>query len=114
MDRDEIENMPAGKKMNQLIWWKIFDMTPAPLNDDRGFLPDYSGEIAPAWSVVEKLEADSRELLFKITRKGFGMNTLHWAAEFRQCSGGQNYYYVEAESAPLAIARAALLVVSSI
>ena len=55
MNKDEILDMPAGKKMNQLIWWKVFDMTPMPPNNNMDLLPDYSGEMSPAWSVAERI-----------------------------------------------------------
>lgn len=60
MNRDEILNMPAGTKMNQLIWWKVFDMTPAPPNNDMLLLPDYSGEISPGFCSINYPLTDLR------------------------------------------------------
>lgn len=102
MTRDEILNMPAGKKINQLVWWKIFDMFPTPLNNDMNFLPDYSGDMNVAWSVLEKHIKTSDSVFnpfVEKTSKGFS------------CSfDGINYAW-ECETAPLAICRAALLAV---
>ena len=103
MKRQEILNMPAGKKMNQLIWWKIFDMFPTPPNNDMNFLPDYSGDMNVAWSVLEKHIKTSGSVFnpfVEKTPKGFA------------CSfDGINYAW-ECDTAPLAICRAALLIVS--
>lgn len=67
--------------------------------------------IGAAWEVVEKLEQHSDEILFKITRLGTTMEKLQWMAEFRECRGRQKHHVSEAETAPLAICRAALLAV---
>lgn len=57
MNREEILNMPAGKKINTLIWWKIFDMQPIPLNNDMDFLPDYSNDLNVAKTVSFKMKS---------------------------------------------------------
>ncbi len=111
MNANEIENLPAGKKINQTIWWLIFDMSPTPLNNDINYLPDYSGDMNVAFSVVNKLEEHPNEILFSLTRKGSTHEKLKWCARFRECLGYQKEFYVEAETAPLAICRAALLAV---
>ena len=54
MTREEIANMPASAKMNQLVWWQIFDMQPTPPNNDMALLPDFSGDMNCAWLVVKK------------------------------------------------------------
>jgi len=94
MKRDEILNMPAGAKMNQLIWWKIFYMQPMPPNNDMALLPDYSGDMSVAWSVVKKysnvyMEHDEKNEFVMI---GDDFDTA-----------------VVCETMPLAICRAALL-----
>lgn len=55
MTKEEILNMPAGVKMNQYIWWKVFDMTPTPPNNDMLLLPDYSGDLYAAKTVADKM-----------------------------------------------------------
>lgn len=124
MTKDEILDMPAGKKMNQLIWWKIFNMTPTPLNNDINFLPDYSGEMSPAWSVAERIN----KMIFEgeltlqndynyLTLECIGMTT-GYAASFDCLLDHEWYeditnykYAARGETAPLAICRAALLAV---
>ena len=124
MTKDEIMNMPAGAKMNQLIWWKIFDMIPTPLNNDMKFLPDYSGEMSPAWSVAERINKmifDGKLTLENdynyLTLSCVGMTT-GYAVSFDCLLENEWYdditnykYAARAETAPLAICRAALLAV---
>lgn len=109
MTQDEILNMPAGRKMNQLIWWKIFDMEPTPPNNDMALLPDFSGEVAPAFSVIEKIKNEwdaqiqtGREYP-DYPGQSFGCR-LHNRKEPRIC-------FCLGDTAPLAICRAALLAV---
>jgi hypothetical protein len=98
MERDEILNMPAGTKMNQLVWWKIFDMEPYPPNNDMLLLPDYSHEIAPAWSIIEKLvDGTPNDFELRTTIRG-------WRCDLYLGSAN-------AETAPLAICRAGLIAV---
>lgn len=114
MTRDEILNMPAGTKMNQLIWWKIFDMYPTPPNNDIKLLPDYSGDMNVAWSVVEKLEKSEPETLCNISRisENGQRDGLEWHCHLRCIGGNGKYFYAIADTAPLAICRAALLAVT--
>lgn len=91
MEQEKILGMPAGAKMNQLIWWKIFDMTPTPPNNDLSFLPDYSGDMNCAKAVVDKMKTF---VLVRTEYKGIEYCCNHIAF---------------AETAPLAICRAALL-----
>lgn len=94
MNRDEILKMPAGAKMNQLVWWKIFDMFPTPPNNNMALLPDYSGDMSVAWTVANKFPAIYMEHSNKIC---FAMI-------------GDNFdTAVTCETMPLAICRAALL-----
>ncbi len=94
MTREEIANMPACAKMNQLIWWKIFDMFPTPPNNDMALLPDYSGDMNCAWSVVKKFP----EFYMEHTKESdFAM----LADDFDTA--------VVCETMPLAICRCALL-----
>ena len=94
MTRDEILNTPAGERMNQQIWWKIFDMTPMPPNNDMKKLPDYSGNETAVMGVIEKFQEvyieHSKGSVFVMIGDNF--NTA-----------------VTCETMPLAVCRAALL-----
>jgi len=72
---------------------------------------DYSDDLVSAWEVVEELENHPNEILFDIVRKGADHQSLKWCATFREVKGRQKYYYMEADTTPLAICRAALLAV---
>jgi len=115
MTREEILNMPAGREMDALIakevmgWvlnppnvrghgWLIHDHKMIGINS----LPYFSTDIAAAWEVVEKEE------------HGFSL----WVSGVRSaplCKAeiiiGDNRYGCYANTAPLAICRAALLAV---
>lgn len=72
-------------------------------NDGRMPIPKYSTEIAAAWEVVEKLELAVLPAIY---------DGYKWAA----CTDAEGYYYSDkfcsqADTAPLAICRAALEVV---
>jgi hypothetical protein len=103
MTRDEILNMKAGTKINQLVWWKVFDMEPMPPNNNMLLLPDYSIDISAAWDVVDKIlktfPADDIEL--RTTIRG-------WICIIGSIGVD---YKSNAETAPLAICRAALIAV---
>jgi hypothetical protein len=115
MTRDEILKLEAGPKMNQLIWWKVFDMTPTPKDNDMLKLPPYSTDIAAAWEVVEHFTGkDCRNQDFFIECWSDG----EWFVAFHplgyssrdpkaNCDGKTT----GSPSAPLAICRAALLAV---
>ena len=105
MTRDEILNMPAGTKMNQLIWWKVFDMYPTPPNNDMKLLPDYSTDISAAWEVVDKL------VRFSITIESFPKGVLCRFFGAGSSTAGDAVGW--ADTAPLAICRAALLAVEA-
>jgi hypothetical protein len=100
--------MKAGGKMNQLIWWKIFDMYPTPPNNDMKFLPDYSGDMNVAWSVIEKMKALGFEtwIMNEQIYKNFPGQT--YACKL---DGNGKVYFCLGETAPLAICRSALLAV---
>lgn len=141
MTRDEILNMPAGREMDVLISDKVFGMRleknyglaggyywvgngvhfgERPAND----VEEYSTDIAAAWKVVEKI---SEMLLSEKLSAPNGYNYLTlsqlgyktgYAASF-DCLFNDNWYEditeykfaARAETAPLAICRAALLAV---
>jgi len=96
MTRDEIDKLSAGKKINQYVWWKVFDMTPEPPNNDMDLLPDYSAEIAPAFSVIEEINPPLFLIRYEMGK---------WT-----CIIG--FHKSTADTAPLAICRAALLAVN--
>lgn len=122
MNKQEILDMPAGKKINQLIWWKVFGMIPTPPNNDMNLLPDYSGESAPAWSVVEHIHKMIYEEKLKhvedynyLCLECLGYSS-GYAASFDCLLDDEWYeditnykYSARGETAPLAICRAALL-----
>lgn len=93
MNKEDVLKMEAGPKMNQTIWWKIFNMEPTPENNDILNLPDYSNDIADAWEVADKL---------KLTIAPYDNGAYH-AADGKVIAW--------ADTAPLAICRAALMTV---
>lgn len=72
------------------------------------YMPHYSQNIGDAMLIIPRLETHPDEILFSLVRKGYSQETLLWAAEFRKCRGNQHHYYADANTAPLAICRAAL------
>ena len=82
--------LPAGTKLNQIIWWKVYDMKQTPPNNNMLLLPNYSGDIAEAWKIVEMYKEDLQEINY---------SNREWYVCF---VGGSAY----AETAPLAICRA--------
>ena len=96
MNQQEVLNMPAGRKINQLVWWKIFDMFPTPPNNNMALLPDYSGDMNVAWTIAKKFPEIHME---HSEKNDFAMI-------------GDNFdTAVTCETMPLAICRAALLAV---
>ena len=113
MNVNEILSMPAGREMDALILASVFDVM---VFRDEGGEPyrigffqenepvwNYSGNISSAWAVVEKLAGEDSELSIHITGEYPGGG---W-----RCVLGNAFvdYEVTAETAPLAICRAALL-----
>ena len=122
MTRDEILKMPAGYEMNKLIATNVMGWALVNNHGEAGgkfwighggsfgdmperYLPDFSGEIAPAFSVVEKLQESG--LGFSISDYSPSKG---WCAEFY---GKQQNSKADGETAPLAICRAALLAVEA-
>jgi hypothetical protein len=120
MTRDEILKMEAGREMDALIHW-LFFIT----NKDDGYshwkentqliIYYYSIDIAAAWKVVEKVtDVDSETNKFRIDK-------LEWAGPWQAMFVDEYYnitngkegkcFDVIADTAPLAICRAALLAV---
>jgi hypothetical protein len=112
MTRDEILNMKAGDDMNALVATEIFKMEESHepswwwLDGMMEELPDYSTDIGAAWKVVE--EVAGPESLFSATVVGQYAGG-QWRCLF---SNAFDAFDVTAETAPLAICRAALLAIT--
>lgn len=113
MTRDEILNMPAGREMDALIFEKIFGFEKGtfpvyePMKSNVGDymvrpIQEYSTDISAAWEVVEKLTDG-------IFLNDFSLWTTMrcWKADFTELRVADS----NAETAALAICRAALLAV---
>ena len=118
MTRDEILNMPAGHELNKLVAEHIFGMR---IEENHGLaggfywvgngvqfgdmrvqnVPDYSTDIEAAWEVVDKL------VRFSITIESFSKGVLCRFFSAGQTAAGDAVGW--ADTAPLAICRAALL-----
>jgi len=110
MNREDILNMPEGRELDALVAEKIFGITKKHW-DFEFTLRHYSTDISAAWEVVEKM-CDGDKNKFMIYRFGFGPKKpkIRWRVSWGQ--GWENLLsYCDAESAPLAICRAALLAV---
>lgn len=128
MNKEEILNMPAGCEINKLIAENVLGMR---LEKNYGlaggfywvgngfqfgemsesYLPDYSGDMNVAWSLIEKLENGQPEILCNISRisENGQRDGLEWHCHLRCIDGNSTYYYAIADTVPLAICRAALL-----
>lgn len=116
----------AGRELDALVAEKVMGWTPSghAFIDERGWLHTIeptsfgsfqpSTDIAAAWSVLERLEADERRILSEITRRmsTFGAHFIY-AVVLRQCTKPfpPNWWSEEA-TAPLAICVAALKAVN--
>lgn len=108
---DEIRTAPAGPRMDKLVAELVMGQVwqgghPIPNYDGRWSWPaPYSTDIAAAWEVVERLAKTHRVLVS-------GGIKLPW-----QCDVMPHPFatptFAEAETAPLAICRVALLTVST-
>lgn len=126
MKRDEILNMPAGREMDVLIaehvmGWVWFSFGSASVlrhpekfiygviidGKERRYydgLPRYSENMGDAWEVVERL----RELYYRIFLS-YARNIVTITLDHDNYQKDMDFW-IEAETAPLAICRAALLV----
>ena len=95
MTRDEILNMPAGREMDAQVGYIVY-----PDAKKHGFIvcPKYSTDIKDAWEVLEKLNLTD----FTIEKAG-----AHYCVNLTIESAC-------AETAPLAICRAALLAAEAV
>jgi hypothetical protein len=125
MTRDEILTMEAGRKMDALIAEKVFGYVRMHYPDENTWgersyddkfpscdcfrqVPsrDYSTDIAAAWEVVEKFSHQATNELAR--KQGFS----HWQLNSYPDSGWAcriGSLSAHADTAPLAICRAALL-----
>ena len=116
MSRDEILNLPAGSEIDALIEEKIFDRTLCGNNlgsyikkpngyEDLRLIKKYSTDISAAWKVVEEVAGPESLLSATIVGQYAGGQ---WRCLF---SNAFDAFDVTADTAPLAICRAALLTV---
>ena len=120
MNKDEILNMPAGYEINKLIAINVMGWALVNNHGAAGgkfwighggsfgdmpesYLPDFSGEIAPAFSVVEKLCNENGCDIVKVCKRDPELLRGEWS-----CIFGLGFEAF-GETAPLAICRAALL-----
>lgn len=105
MTREEILNMPAGREMDALIAQKIFGFTV----DDNFYIQYYSISIIDAWSIV--LQMGAKHFRYEIGGGFMGSNKNYAAFDNEMLADSNPLFKVWANTAPLAICRAALLAV---
>jgi hypothetical protein len=123
MTRDEILNMPASREMDALVAEKVMEFgvmrwinhptyDPKIITPVEMELPHYSTDISAAWQVLEQLRdpSESEPDFWSITDAGIEQG---WIVEniWAHHDGDIPNFAVQAETAPLAICRAALLAV---
>jgi hypothetical protein len=108
----DIDMMPAGREMDALIAKNIFEWTIVKTKRNNWFelqsglwkpddgatdFPHYSTDIAAAWQVIEKMRGEESGMrVYRIESMSY------WQFGFRGAP------WAEADTAPLAICRAAL------
>lgn len=108
---DEIFDIPAGRELDALINEKVMNKGPVDVNSPSwidGYMSEdtfYSTDISAAWEVVKKLVP-----LFRFALAQVDSGRL-WFSQFENIEhfGEWDAFEAEAETAPLAICRAALL-----
>ena len=115
----DIDTLPAGREMDALVAEKVMGLervgylykyreyteSPRNVNMSEKDIPSYSTSIAPAWEVVERLH--DLEWVVEVTiDNGVGRYCKIW----KMGNKGREIIYEEldADTAPLAICRAAL------
>lgn len=97
-----------SQKMNQMIWWKVFDMNPTPPKNDMKLLPDYCGDNNVAFSVIENLSGDfSYRVQSGLDTK---LERIH-IFEFHTRWGESKMYRAIAHTFSMAVCRAALMAI---
>jgi hypothetical protein len=104
LTREEILSMPAGFEMDKLVQSFAMDGLP-PVSEDElpFFIKAYSTNILAAWAVVERLK-----LHYKTTCINLWHDSRGWYCSFHFIDDSEG---AQADTAPLAISRAALLFV---
>lgn len=110
MTKDEILELPAGTKINQLIWWKLFDMKPTPPNNDMLLLSDYSGDIVATFDLIQQLRAMNYNVRVEL-HKTYTTVTL-WQRDMTE--HGPYPITCRADTIYLAVCRVALLAVMGV
>lgn len=114
--------LKAGRELDALIAEKVMGLKyefegDSPIYAPNDFLPHYSTEIASAWEVIDKMWRDGE---WRVTVFYGGDEARWWGAEFAYDANhlGAAYHALydrkveaRADTAPLAICRAALLAV---
>jgi hypothetical protein len=110
MNRDEIMAMQAGQDLDQLISQVVFGHTVDEWNE-RFFAnkTGYSTNISTAWEIVEKLGLSITQKDFRLFPPEYEKS--RWMADTHLRGNGE-FWLAWGNTAPLAICRAALLVVS--
>lgn len=104
MTRDEVLNMPAGYEINKLVQSFVMGGLP-PVSDDimPEFIKPFSSDISAAWQVVEKLNSNPKNVCVDVWHDESGWYcSVHFIGDTEAD---------KADTAPLAICRAALLAV---
>ena len=112
-------DLPAGRALDALVAEKVMDdPVDRQIVDQHGFeiilcrsrlvLPRFSTDIAAAWTVIERLCPD-HDGEFHLERNVDGHQGTGWEAHFGYHTGNScRNVYANADTAPLAICRAAL------
>ena len=109
MTRDEILNMPAGREMDALVAKNVMKLE-FPVYEFDGYKHQYkpkpySTNIAAAWEVVDKINSQESLYNFELSKDDKSWMCEWWSKET------QEPIWATADTAPLAICRAALLAV---
>lgn len=100
MTREEVLAMPAGREMDELVAELAMGLeTPFCMDD----VPHYSTEIEAAWAVVEKMADAGRVVILKADGLRDGTFNPRWTVLI------DSQPRTDADAAPLAVCRAALL-----
>lgn len=121
MTRDDILKMPAGREMDALIWMALHEQNPdltlcrfvdGDYQPNAGYPvghispPNYSTDIAAAWEVVDCLKSKCGEIAV-----GYTSDDKQWGCDIWYMHENQHGHSIGgfADTAPLAICRAALI-----
>ena len=107
MNREQIENMPAGREMDRLIAKHIFPGDYLPY--DLGMFPHYSTVIQDAWKIVSHFKSKGEHYEISHHINDVNLSYVAFGGEYEHYEGWGPVVDAVAESVPLAICRAALL-----